>query len=88
MSIFKLGFALIATFLGGIAAFVGAAVTYLALKSGEISVSMTQGASAVGHVARRASEPQQFWNDLTWFGLVPLVVGSIVAWFSWRSLKG
>jgi hypothetical protein len=87
MSIFKLGFALIATFLGGIAAFVGAAVTYLALKSGEISVSVVQGASAVGHVARRATEPQQYWTDLTWFGLAPLVLGAAIAWYSWQSLK-
>ena len=89
MDLFKVGFALIATFLGGIAAFAGAAVTILSLKSGEISVSIAQqGAGATAHVARRATEPQQFWFDLAWFGIVPFAVGALVAWWGWRAIKG
>ncbi len=88
MGIFKLGFALIATFLGGIAAFVGGAVVLLALRSGEISVSVMRGTTAVGHISRRATEPQQFWSDVTWFGFAPLVLGTMVAWYAWRKLKG
>ena len=87
MPMLQIGLTLAGIFFGGIAAFVGLAVTVLALKSGEISVSMQSSSGATGHVANRVADPSRFWTDLTLYGAAPLVVGALFAWYSWRRLK-
>lgn len=85
MDIFKIGFAIAGVFIGGISALVGAVVTLLALKSGEIGVTMSNVAPGV--MVSRAADPSRYWTDVTLFGILPAVLGAAASFYAWRRLK-
>ena len=87
MSMFKAGIALALIIIGGLAALLGTAVSIGAIKTGVIELSYGAGADAVAQTVTQAAEPERFWRFVMGFGLTPLVLGAIAAFWGWRTLQ-
>jgi hypothetical protein len=87
MTMFRAGMAVALVFMGGIAAFLGGVVLSSALTTGTLTMSYGTGARATTEVLSQVADPSRFMQMTLLLGAGPLVLGSLAAWWGWRTLK-
>lgn len=87
MTMFRAGMAVAMVFIGGIAAFLGAVVLFSALSTGTLTLNYGAGARATTEVLSRVADPSRFMQMAILLGAGPMVLGSLAAWWGWRTIK-
>lgn len=87
MTMFRAGMAVALVFIGAIAAFLGAIVLSSALSTGTLTLNYGAGAQATTEVLSREGDAERFMQMTLLLGAGPLLLGSLAAWWGWRTLK-
>lgn len=87
MTMMRAGMAVALVIIGGCAAFLGAVVLISGLSTGSIALSYGEGARATSEVVTRSADAARFMRLLLALGAAPLALGSLAAWWGWRTLR-
>ena len=87
MPIFRAGLAVLAMFIGGIAALLGTIMIVSALSTGAVQFSYGAGARAMTETVTQATDSARYWRLVTGLGFAPAILGAISAWWGWRAIN-
>ena len=87
MTMLRIAVLIMCILFGGVGALFGVATTLGMLRSGEVSYTSPSNGTATTRTATREQQPNEFWRLFVFLGLVPLVGGSVAAWYGWRAIS-
>ena len=88
MDMFKLVFYFAVAFLAAVGIFIGVIMMITSLQNGSISLSYMSSGTAMNETISRVADSARFWRLFGTMGVLPVVLGAAVMWFSVRKLKG